>query len=185
MSLITWIVGTLGVGGAIALAAGFFFAPAATLSLLKNAVSFVVEKARDAAKWARDPERNWWKIGCVSFASFFAVASWYADSQRRQVVFVTERMAVEVGKVQLQAEQNAEAATNNFNALLQCRALLATEVGAKQDTERLNREAVARAEAAAAASAKKLANFRRREKSLDCKTALTVLEEKCAAFSDY
>lgn len=181
----TWVVGFLGVGGAAALVCGFIFAPAATLSLLKNVVAFVVEKARDGAKWARDPERNWWKIGCFSFAGFFALASWYADEQRREVVHVTLQAEQDIQVCRGEAASAITQAQENYNALLACRTELAKVVGEDDDVARRNAAAVAEAQAVAAQALARLEAFKRRERSMECKTALAVLEEKCAAFSDY
>lgn len=156
------------------------------LSLLDNAVSFVLEKLRDVVKWARAPERNWWKIGCVSLAGFCAVASWYADTQRRQVIATIARYETEIlPPIKKQAEDASAAATSNFTALLQCQSLLAAEVGLQEDIERQNREAVAAAEAVARRAQAELVAWRERERSVDCTAALAALEGKCAAFSDY
>lgn len=160
---------------------------AALLSLLKNVVAFLLEKARDAVLWCRDPKRNWWKVGCFSFAGFFALASWYADGQRREVVATVTRYETEIlPPIRKQAADASEAATNNFAALLTCQTMLAAEVGLGLDVERYNREAVEAAQAAATRAQRDLTDWKRRQRSVDCTAALAALEATCSAtFSDY
>lgn len=185
MNLWTWLFGILGVGGLGALAL-FVFAPATAMSLLHNVAAFLLERVRNVVKWARDPNRNWWKVGCFSFAGFFALASWYADSQRREVVAtVTRYETVILPPIKKQAEEAAAAATQNFAALLQCQMLLQAEVGLQADVERQNREAVEAATRAQAKAEAQLREWRGRERSLDCTAALAAMEGKCASFSDY
>lgn len=159
---------------------------AALLSLLQNVAAFLLEKARDAVAWARDPERNWWKVGCFSFAGFFALASWYADGQRREVVATVTRYETEIlPPIRKQASDASEAATNNFASLLQCQTMLAAEVGLGLDVDRWNREALEAAQRAQAKAEAQLREWRGRERSLDCTAALAAMEGKCATFSDY
>lgn len=189
MTWFGWLVSFLGVGGVVAIGAGFFFAPAATLAFLRAAVGFVVdvagfvlEKLRAVVAWARDPKRNWWKIGCVSLASVCALLSWYADGQRREVLStITHYETVVLPPIKKQAET----ATANYDALLVCRKALADEVGLQEDIERQNREAVAAAQAVAQRAEAELVEWRRRARSVDCTAALAALEGKCASFSDY
>lgn len=187
-----WLFGILGTGGLVALVALAVLNPVRALALAKDVGAFLIDRLRAIVAWARDPNRNWWKVGCFSFAGFFALAAWYADGQRRAVGLATTKLTDttrvyedRLVTIMRDRDQHASAATTNFTALLQCQALLTAEVGAAQETARLNAEAVARAEAAAAANAAKLEAFRRRERPLECTDALRVLEEKCAAFSDY
>lgn len=159
--------------------------PLRALTLAKDAGAFLIDKARALVAWARDPDRNWWKVGCVSLGLLCAVLSWYADAQRRVVATVRTETAAAIVKVEADAAGDREAAKSNRAALLQCQAQLTLEVGQRQETERLNREAVAKAQAAAKAAAADLAEFRRRQKSPSCSAALTTVEAACANFSDY
>lgn len=159
--------------------------PLRALALAKDIGAFVLDKGRAAAAWARDPARNWWKVGCVSLGATCALLSWYADAQRREVVLVTQTLTAEVETEKTRAAGAIDAATSNFNALLQCKALLAIEVGQRQETERLNAAAVAAAERVATKARADLAEFKRRQKTPSCAAALTELEAACSDFSDF
>lgn len=179
-----WVYGT---GGALAVGAlAFaFLNPLRALALAKDIGAFFLDKGRAAVAWARKPERNWWKIGCVSLASACAMLSWYADGQRREVVLVTRTLTAVAETEKARADGAADAATNNFAALLQCKAQLELVTGEDQKVDALNAEAVKAAQAAQAVAERRLQEWKARERSLDCKAALAALEDKCAAFSDY
>lgn len=176
-AILIGFIGMLGIAAA--------FNPLRALALAKDVGAFLLDKARAAVKWARDPARNWWKIGCVSLASFCAILSWYADSQRRTVNTVRTESAAAIVKVQAEAGAARQAANTNRENLLRCQAMLELEVGLRQETERLNREAVAAAQAVATQARDDLEKFRKRQKSPSCSTALTAVEAACANFSDY
>ena len=174
------LIGFIGMRGIAAA-----FNPLRALALAKDIGAFLLEKARAGIAWARDPRRNWWKVGCVSLGLGFACLSWYADSQRRTVNTVRTESAAAIAKVEAEAGAAREAARSNRGALLQCQAMLKLEVGQRQETERLNREAVAEAQAVATQARADLQAFRNRQKSPSCSAALTTVEAACANFSDY
>lgn len=161
------------------------FNPLRALALAKDIGAFVIDKARVFVAWCREPDRNWWKVGCLSFAGFFALASWYADSQRREVGATVNRYEGQLATVKAESQVARDTAASNRQALLQCQAALTLEVGLRQDVDRLNAEAVARAEAARKRAESDLAAFKARPRPLSCAAALTALETQCATFSDY
>jgi uncharacterized membrane protein len=171
----------------LALAAGFFLNPVKTLGLARAVGGFFLEKTRGAVDWARDPKRDWWKIGCVAFGGLFAIAAFYADNQRREVITIREKcqtvettLRTELVEVQTKGDlDRADLAT--------CRAYMTNVVDGRQDTERENTEALLALERAAREADARAAAWKRRydAKTPDCTTALAVLEDKCAALSDY
>lgn len=45
------------------------------------------ERAERVRRWLA--ARNWWKAGCLAFGGLFAMAAFYADERRREVIVVT------------------------------------------------------------------------------------------------
>lgn len=185
-----WI-GWLGLGGGtLAVIGTAVFAalnPLRALALAKDIGAFLLDKARAFVAWARDPARNWWKIGCVSLASVCALLAWYAEGQRREVIIVQEKCAAEKVGLEQDFRPVREAAFRNFTELQSCVAELAKVVGEDRDTDRLNAEAVAKAEAKARQASQEAAKWRQRYEARpdDCKAALNSVEAKCAALSNY
>lgn len=161
--------------------------PLAAAKLASAVSGFLLDKTRALVRWAWDPERNWWKIGCFSFAGFFAVAAFYAHSQRREAINIATACTVTVEGVQAvvrEREADLVKATENFKT---CQAALEREVGLPDEVDKLNAEAVAAAQADAAAARRELADFKRRSKNkpADCTAALVEVEKNCGDLSDY
>lgn len=180
--ILPWI---LSFGGIAVLAGLIALNPVLALKLAKDIGAFFLEKARAFAKWARDPNRNWWKIGCMSFAAAFGIAAFYARDQQKEVIFVTETLTQEIHTCRLASAEIETKATNHYNNLLTCQGLMAKMAGEDQDTDAINAAAVARAEAAQRKAEQELKDWKNRHRTAECKDALKVLEEKCATFSDY
>lgn len=65
----------LGGGLIVALIALVLLNPLAALRLVKSLGALLLEKARALVDWARDPKRDWWRIGCaVGAAACFYLA---------------------------------------------------------------------------------------------------------------
>ena len=180
-----WILGLSGGAILVGIIAFSFLNPLAAAKLWSNISGFVQDKLTAAVKWARDPERNWWKISCLTFAGFFAVATMYANNQREQVMLVTTTLTEEINVCKTATQSAENKATTNYENLLSCRTELSKIVGEDQDTEAMNAQAVKEARAAQAAAEKRLRDWKARERTIECKDALKVLETQCAAFSDY
>lgn len=171
----------------LAIAVAAALNPVKALTLLRAVGGFLLERIRAVVEWARDPRRNWWKIGCVGFAGFFALAAFYADQQRREVITIAERCTTIT--TTLRGDLAAARATGELDRtdLTTCRAFMADVIAGRQDVTAENTEALLALERAARQADARAQEWKRRydAKTPDCATALTVLEEKCAAFSDY
>ncbi len=176
-------LGLSGVGLAVGLAALVILNPAAGLKLASQAAGLVLDGARRGVAWARDPARDWWKIGCLSFSALFAVAAVVANDRHGAAV-EAETQYAELAKHDAALAKKLEAETLRADELA---ARLAIEVGKQQEVERLNRDAVARAKAQAAKAAQDAADWRRRynDRPDTCKAAQAALEDACGTLSDY
>lgn len=180
-----WILGLGGTGLIIAIAAFAIMNPAAALKLWSSVSGFVQDKLRDVFEWARNPDRNWWKIGFFSAASFCLLASFYANDRRKEVLFVTSTLTEQINTCKVQAVEVEKKATINYENLLACQTELKKVVGEDQETDALNAQAVAEAKAAQRAAERELVQWKARKKTIGCSDALKVLETQCAAFSDF
>ena len=180
-----WILGLSGGAILAAIVAFSLMNPAAALKLWSNISGFVQEKLAAVFKWARDPQRNWWKISCLTFAGFFSVAMLYANDQREEVILITTTLTEKINVCELATKGAEVKAKTNHQILLICQTELKKVVGEDQDTDAMNAEAVAQARAAQAVAEKRLRDWKARERTNECKDALKVLETKCNAFSDY
>lgn len=181
----TLLVLTVGLVALLCIAAAFN--PLKALALVREAGGVFLRFAIRALRWLRDPARNWWKIGCVSFGACFAVAAWYADSQRRELIVVTERCQTVTTTLKTELVTVRTTADLDRADLLTCRTYMATVADGRQDVEAENREALLALEREARQADARAAEWKRRydAKTPDCTAAAAVLEEKCAAFSDY
>jgi hypothetical protein len=181
-----WIFG--GVAALLlAAAVGAALNPLKALGLARAAGGFVLEKLRAGVEWARDPKRDWWKVGCVTFGALFGVAAWYADGQRRQVITIREECQTVRTTLQTRVVELETTGALDRTDLATCRAYMANVADGRQAVEAENRDALLELERAARAADARAAEWKRRyeAKTPDCSTALAVLEEKCATFSDY
>lgn len=137
-------------------------------------------------EWLRAPH-DWWKIGFGAAGSVALLASFVAWDARQTIVIVREKCALQVAQQQVWVEEAQAASKVNADAVQQCATRLQTEVGKRQEIERLSREAVAqakrgedKAEAALEAWRAKYAG-----KPAGCASALKQVEAQCAVVSDY
>ena len=183
MDWTTAILGLGGVGVVVGLGALAILNPMAGLKLASQVSGFVLDAVRRAVTWARDPARDWWKVGCLTFSALFAVAAVYANDQRGDVADVTtELVALKAADADL-AQQLA--ASKLWATLLE--AQLAKEIRLRQDVERLNKDAVAKVQAKAAQAARAAADWKRRytDRPDTCKAAQAALEDACGTLSGY
>lgn len=83
--------------------------PLLALKLAKDFGAFVLGRTRAIVKWASDPARDWWKVGCVS-AAFVAVAVGFGWKKASDQVVIeqsnTEAVRTEyLGKLTVQGER--------------------------------------------------------------------------------
>lgn len=180
-----WILGLLGGGGIVVVVALLVLGPVRTLALARDIAGFFIDKARAVVKWAREPNRNWWKIGCFSFGGFFFVAALYANDQRQEVIYVTRTLTEEIRICGNRAEEAERTSKKNADAFSQCQAQLATVTGEDVDVDLQTQAALAAAEAGKREAERKLEEWKKRERTLECVDALNILEQRCATFSDY
>lgn len=155
----------------------------AALKFINEAIALVLDFARRVLAWIRDPARDWWKVGCLTFSALFAVAAVYANDQRGDVADVTtELVALRAADADLAQQLEA---SKLWATLLE--AQLAKEIGLRQDVERLNKDAVAKVQAKAAQAARAAADWKRRytDRPDTCKAAQAALEDACGTLSGY
>lgn len=171
----------------LALAIGAALNPVKALGLARAVGGFVLEKLRAGVEWARKPDRDWWRIGCVAFGLLFATASLYADNRRREVLYVTERC--QTVTTTLKTELVTVRATADLDRvdLSTCRAQLEKVVGIEQDVKAENAAALLELEREARAADARAREWRARydAKTPTCSAALAALEGPCASLSDY
>jgi hypothetical protein len=181
-----WKTLILGLGGtavAVTLAALVILNPAAGLKLASQVAGFLLDVVRRAVAWARDPARDWWKIGCLTFSALFAVASVVANHRHQAAT----ELAREYDVLELEADGLEDQLAKANEKVRALEAQLAKEIGLKQEVARLNQEAVAKVQAKAAQAAAQAADWRRRyrDRPDTCKAAQAALEEQCASLSDF
>lgn len=155
----------------------------AALKFINEAIALVLDFARRVLAWIRDPARDWWKVGCLTFSALFAVAAVYANDQRGDVADVTtELVALKAADADLAQQLEA---SKLWATLLE--AQLAKEIGLRQDVERQNKDAVAKVQAKAAQAARAAADWKRRytDRPDTCKAAQAALEDACGTLSGY
>lgn len=161
--------------------------PLKAVALARAIGAFFLERIRAVVEWARDPKRDWWKIGCLSFGGLFLVAAMYAENRRREVLIVTERC--ETVTTTLKTELVTVRTTGDLDRadLATCRTFMQAVADGRQDVESENREALLALEREARAADARAAEWKRRydNKAPSCTAALAALEGPCAEFADY
>lgn len=183
LTMKTALLGLGGVGLVAGLGALAILNPMAGLKLASQVSGFVLDAVRRLVEWVRDPARDWWKIGCLTFSGLFAVAAIYANDQRGDVQEVSAKFQALTVADELLIEELA--ASKLWASVLE--AQLKAEIGKQQETARLNAEAVATVQAKAAQAARAAADWKRRyaDRPNTCKAAQAALEDACGTLSDF
>jgi hypothetical protein len=183
-SVIPWLVGAGGIAAVVGL---FFLNPLAMARFFSAVAGLVLDKARAFIQWCRDPGRNWWKVGCLSFGACFTVAALVATERHEAVaVEVAAKTAQEAacGAAKTELGRQVDTASRNF---LACQKALEREVGLPDQVDAMNAEALAAAKAEARKAKAEAEAWRQRYASRPqtCTAALAEVEKQCASFSDY
>lgn len=155
----------------------------AALKFINEAIALLLDFARRVLAWVRDPARDWWKIGCLTFSGLFGLAAIYANDQRGDAQEASAKFEQLATADALLAEELA--ASKLWAVLLE--AQLKAEIGLRQEIELANSQAVAKVQAQAAQAARAAADWKRRyaDRPNTCKAAQAALEDACATLSDF
>lgn len=136
--------------------------------------------------WLRAPH-DWWKIGFCSAGSVAMLAAFVAWDARKTILIVREQCAIDLAKKEIAVEEARAASEVSNAAVQQCATRLQTEVGKRQEIERIAREAVAQAKRRhdKAESALKAWQGKYAKRPAGCAEALKQVEAQCAVVSDY
>lgn len=183
----TVLVGIGGTGVVLGLFALAFMNPVAFARLASQVSGFVLDRLRALVEWGRDPNRNWWKVGCLTFAGFFTLAAFIAHDRHREVIVITERCAEAKSVLSGEKEKAVVLFTKARDGLAECQVALAREVGLPDDIEAMNAAAIAKLEADARKAKAEADEWRRRynARPKDCTAALAVVEDRCGSLSGY
>lgn len=153
---------------------------AGLLKLWFAALSLAGKAFTAVAKWARDPDRNWWAVACCVLAVGFLFAASAAQDAKREIVVVTQACDAKVA-AEVQRFERAD------GALTACLANAAIERAKHDEVARQAIAAVAEVRAANKAQQAELSEWMRtyRAKPATCSAALTAMEAACAGLSDY
>ena len=172
---------------AIAIAAGLFLAPAATVSLLRALASGVIELARDAVVWVKS---NWWRAlavlcGVVAVGLGLALQQEVQDMEAKQLAHDAAVIAIRNERDRAFRERDAasEALVSYEERAAADYARITAELKAQQEA---NADAMADLRAQEARAAKSKAAWWRvyEGRSDQCKAAQEALDVACKGLGE-